>query len=444
MKLRRYAAGFLAAVLFVLFSVFPAFAEPHTFGELDAYLVETASDAVLLDSASIMPYSSIGTVTNTVDLSKVRVVVYYIQPGFDDVYYQRITPTVLSSNQGASFSYTVPSGYIVIRWSIELGSSSAAIPPAGSYLFSMDFQSDISMDYSRFYIWTNKNTSNASIVSNSMHVPFSQSSGDVYVSHYAITLTNVSAFNPTLSVDTTQNIRTVGGSFRINFTPTSDTSGPSTVGTDTSQQDWENSISSGLGDISSSLDSVDESLQYISNSQNLIIQGIDNVILHISDQLYAFWDQLYNLIHVPTYSMLQQILQAIHDLDINVDVNLDDLTDTLEENHAEQIANDNQIADDIQNGYDSSGLASSDQKLDAALEDQAEKEDQVMEQISESLESFTFTNPISQYLDTFLVLGDFLQDLYTASGALKDVINLSFLMGIALMVVGLSRFKGGN
>ena len=443
MKLRRYAAGFLAAVLFVLFSVFPAFAEPHTFGELDAYLVETASDAMLADeAASIMPFSSLGAVTNTVNLTDVRFYVYYndASSGVEDVLkYGNFS----IANKRFQFSIQLDQGDEILRFGFQLPSS--ALPSPGTYKFAFDMGSDISFEYLRAELWSAKDNLNAGQQMSSTDVTFYSSSGDVLIPDTLLNITNVARMNVQFYPAADTGLYNLSGScaFRFLVAP-SDPDAPSTAGSDTSTQDWENSISSGLGDISSSLDSVDESLQYISNSQNLIIQGIDNVILHISDQLYAFWDQLYNLIHVPTYSMLQQILQAIHDLDINVDVNLDDLTDTLEENHAEQIANDNQIADDIQNGYDSSGLASSDQKLDAALEDQAEKEDQVMEQISGPLESFTFTNPISQYLDTFLVLGDFLQDLYTASGALKDVINLSFLMGIALMVVGLYRFKGGN
>lgn len=442
MKLRRYAAGFLAAVLFVLFSVFPAFAAPHTFGELDAYLVETASDAVLLDAASITPYGTYGSVTNTIDLSQVSVYMTYddASAGVDHVL-KRLNYSV--SNGRLYFSGQLDSGDHLIRYTFRISPNS--FPAPGTYVFSFDVASDISYDVQSVTIYTEQSIENATTIKKEVRLPASWFSGDVYLDSYEMNVTNISWCSLHVNLPSDNSILNLGGSAAFSFTSVaSNPDAPSTAGSDTSTQDWENSISSGLGDISSSLDSLDESLQYISNSQNLIIQGIDNVILHISDQLYAFWDQLYNLIHVPTYSMLQQILQAIQSLNLDITVDLDELTQTLEDLQAEQIANDNQIADDIQNGYDSSGLASSDQKLDAALEDQAEKEDQVMEQISEPLESFTFTNPISQYLDTFLVLGDFLQDLYTASGALKDVINLSFLMGIALMVVGLYRFKGGN
>lgn len=41
-----------------------------------------------------------------------------------------------------------------------------------------------------------------------------------------------------------------------------------------------------------------------------------------------------------------------------------------------------------------------------------------------------------------MLFGDFLQSLFVNSGGFKNVINLSFIMGIALMVAGLYRFKG--
>lgn len=436
MKFRRYAAGFLAAMIFLFSSVFPVFAEPHTLGDLDAYLVPTASNAM-----SIVPYSTLGTVKNTIDLTGVRFFVYYDN---DSIGVKNIMKYGSASwdNYRLSFSIFLSENEVIKSYGFQLFPQN--LPVSGTYNFGFDLSSDFSYELSAMDIYSRKQPSNAGYQDSSFSLRFSQLSGDVYSPSNIFNLTNVQYLTVNGYVKDSS-LHNMAGSCAFQFlVSSSDPDAPSTAGTNTSQQDWENNISSSLGDISSSLSGVDESLEYISQSQNLIIQGIDNVILHISDQLYAFWDQLYNLIHVPTYAILQQILQAIHDLDISVDVNLDELTDTLDRNHEEQIASDTQIADEIQNGYDNSGLTSSNQQLGAALEDQAQKEDQILEQISDPLESFTFSNPISQYLDSFLLLGDFLQDLYTGSGAFKDVINLSFLMGIALMVVGLYRFKGGN
>ncbi len=61
-----------------------------------------------------------------------------------------------------------------------------------------------------------------------------------------------------------------------------------------------------------------------------------------------FWDQLYNLIHVPTMAKLDDIIDAINNLKLDVTVDLDELLDTLNQNHEDQIANDNAIADQIQ------------------------------------------------------------------------------------------------
>lgn len=439
MKLRRYAAGFLAAVLFVLFSVFPAFAEPHTFGELDAYLVETASDAMLADeAASVVPYSTLGSVKNTINYANVHVYAQFYNTSGSKSYLGNVA--TIDSDGEFQFSFT---NLMASRPELVQGAGvmfriyPASLPPAGTYQFTVDFGSTFSWSYDSIRLASHKAINNAVAEDNGTAVNYSAVSGDFQFTT-VVELANSDYLDVWVNLDKENNPTYFGGTISFNFKQTTEAPDYTTAsGPDTSEADGNQQLIDNTSQMA-------DSLQYISESQGLILEGIDNIILHISDQLYAFWDQLYNLIHVPTYSMLQQILQAIQSLNLDITVDLDELTQTLEDLQAEQIANDNQIADDIQNGYDSSGLASSDQKLDAALEDQAEKEDQVMEQISEPLESFTFTNPISQYLDTFLVLGDFLQDLYTASGALKDVINLSFLMGIALMVVGLYRFKGGN
>ena len=176
---------------------------------------------------------------------------------------------------------------------------------------------------------------------------------------------------------------------------------------------------------------------HIANQSNQIAQNtatmndtLKEIVQTISKQLEALWNQQYNYIHLEDMA--------------NADKNADKIVNSISDNISDQMINDDANTDTIVNGYDNSPMDSTNDQLSSKLEDQAAQEQQIMNQISDPLNSFEFSNPITEYLSTFMLFGDFLQSLFVNSGGFKNVINLSFIMGIALMVAGLYRFKGGN
>lgn len=176
---------------------------------------------------------------------------------------------------------------------------------------------------------------------------------------------------------------------------------------------------------------------HIANQSTQIAQNtaamqdtLKEIVQTISKQLEALWNQQYNYIHLEDMA--------------NADKNADKIVNSISDNISDQMINDDVNTDTIVNGFDNSAMDSTNNQLSSKLDEQAAQEQQILNQISAPLSSFEFSNPVTEYLSTFMLFGDFLQSLFVNSGGFKNVINLSFIMGIALMVAGLYRFKGGN
>ncbi len=176
---------------------------------------------------------------------------------------------------------------------------------------------------------------------------------------------------------------------------------------------------------------------HIANQSTQIAQNtaamqdtLKEIVQTISKQLEALWNQQYNYIHLEDMA--------------NADKNADKIVNSISDNISDQMINDDANTDTIVNGFDNSAMDSTNNQLSSKLDEQAAQEQQILNQISAPLSSFEFFNPVTEYLSTFMLFGDFLQSLFVNSGGFKNVINLSFIMGIALMVAGLYRFKGGN
>ena len=419
--------------------------------------VASGSNAVYGDPFSdrLDMYSSVGSVVNTVrgDLSA-SVFFYNPDTGKQEGY---SVPCTFRDNQYHIKTTLSNTGYITY---MEIQVRGKALPPSGSYYVSFDFSSDFSYDYHEFKYWWTKYTNSASDDSDTILPSHRQLSGDLYSAPFLVNLTNVAAFNPVI-VFKGDNVRNISGSFSLNFTPAaSDPSAPST-GLDTSQQDYESGVSSSLSDIQSSVGNMSsdlseaaQSLEYISQSQNLIIKGIDNIILHISDQLYAFWDQLYNLIHVPTMAMLDQILQAIKDMDINVNVDLDELksaissaaskiTGQIQSSINSQITNDDKNTEHLENGYDNSGILGDKGKLDGAITEYEKVEDQLISDAKDKIGKFEFDNPFEKYTGPLSDISYFLTGIYNGLQGLNIPVSFSLTLTIALVFIGYYRFKGG-
>lgn len=184
------------------------------------------------------------------------------------------------------------------------------------------------------------------------------------------------------------------------------------------------------GDVGSAENHIANQSSQIAQNTATMNDTLKEIVQTISQQIEALWNQQYNYIHLEDMA--------------NADKNADKIVNSISDNISDQMINDDANTDTIVNGYDNSSMDSTNDQLSSKLEDQAVQEQQIMNQISDPLNSFEFSNPITEYLSTFMLFGDFLQSLFVNSGGFKNVINLSFIMGIALMVAGLYRFKGGN
>lgn len=302
--------------------------------------------------------SSVGTVTNTVDLSEVHCAIYLVNPTTKGSY--TLHKSVEISDGRLSVKLLddgILDGYYVCNYQFYLKNSPNgwdALPPSGTYEFSFDIASQFSYELNDCYIGTVRSIDNAALVKDTIvlndYMTFA--SGDLLVDGLVVDLYRVDLFNLVFNINdyTSQKLRNLDISAAFRFVLSSGDSDIS-VGADTSSQDYQSGVSSSLSDLSSSVDSMTEdlssaakSLEYISTSQNLIIQGIDNVIMHISDQLYAFWDQLYNLIHEPTYAKLEEILAALRAIANNSDIYA--VVEEIRASNNKVIANDNKLSAD--------------------------------------------------------------------------------------------------
>lgn len=419
--------------------------------------LRTPSNAV-----QVVPVSSLGIVKNTVDFSGSSVAVF--ANGYWNFF----------AYPGVDGSFNGVTDFSVYNYQLQL--SSHSLPSSGVYNMSVDFTSDASMDIDHVILWVAYHPSNAEVVSSSYVVDRTNgllvNSGDFLFRDVVIDFNSpVTEFN--ISVFLNEPIPSngaLGGKFAINFNYSSSNDPDlTTPGRPISDQDYDQNvsnslnsisgsvsdISSGISDIESGISEMNQSLDYISQSQNLIIQGIDNVILHISDQLYAFWDQLYNLIHVPTYAILEQILQAINDLDINIEVDLGEIKTAIQNQTSSllsqltdstvQIGSDiDDATDQVVNGYDPSGIESDNERLDQVINEYDDVESELFDDSKDYISGFDFEDGLDQYLGPLQDISGFLGGIYTTLAGLNIPIGFSLTLTIALLFIGYYRFKGGG
>lgn len=404
--------------------------------QIDTYkdLALSASNAIRNKSwdDNISVASSLGSVSNTVDFSGCRVKVRY-NNGSEFVYGHDI-PLSLAG----TFSYVVPAGEKVNNVVFFLHPS-ASLPVSGKYKVTFDFASDASMEYSNIYNymeWRSKNQK--SQITTYKITDFRQSSGDLYGSFILSLQSNISVFSFDCTLkDTLSGGAAIGGKLSVNFSQTSGSANINSPGTAPSSDDIQSGIASTTTQIASSVNEVYESIQQL--------------MQHISNQLAALWDQMYNYMHVPMYNKAQEILNAIKaiQLKVNIDVSsivdsINDMSTNVVDKVTDQISNDNKNADDIQNGYDSSGMDSDSSKLDNSLKDYEDAEGTVLDSVNDALNNFSFDASLSDYKSIVSTVSEFLQALYDSSGGFRIVINLSLLLSIASLVIGFYRFKEGG
>lgn len=276
----------------------------------------SASEADLItmdlidDDYSASTYSSVGTVTNTVDYSGCAVQVNYILNA-------KSIWSFIPLNSDGSFSRILPDGAKLK--SLQFYLYRTALPSSGKYKFSFDFSSDFAFDWDSVNISYSKTVNNASNFDSYYDPSYNTSSGDVYIPPFLLDLGTISRMAIRFYLNEPFG-DSVGGSVRFNFiqsfsSSAADSTTPG-VGSEFSEQEYQNGVTSGLSNIGDTLEEIVET---------------------ISLQLEALWNQMYNYMHLPQMEKLEAIRQAIENIRLDVDVDNQDVVNKLDE----QIQNDN-------------------------------------------------------------------------------------------------------
>lgn len=259
---------------------------------------------------SVSTYSSAGTVTNTVDYSGCAIQVNYI---LNSKSVWRFIPL----NRDGSFSEIFPEGAKL--QCLEFYLYRTALPTSGKYDFSFDLSSDFSFDWDNVSIAYSKSVNNASNLIGRYVPSYNLSSGDVYIPPFLLDLGTISRMTIGLYLNEPFG-DSVGGTVHFRFTPSFSSSAANSttpgVGSEFSEQEYQNGVTSGLSNIGDTLEEIVET---------------------ISLQLEALWNQMYNYMHLPQMEKLEAIRQAIENIRLDVDVDNQDVVNKLDE----QIQNDN-------------------------------------------------------------------------------------------------------
>lgn len=172
-----------------------------------------------------------------------------------------------------------------------------------------------------------------------------------------------------------------------------------------------------------------------------------DIITTISNQLNALWNQMYNYMHIPLMAQIQdstdQIVNAIEDINIDFSDFSEEIIANDNQLHQDQLANDDKNADQIMNGYDNSGMNSTNQKLGGSMSDYEEKEQELLGSVQGHIDDFEYQDPFAQFTAPLADFSFFLTGIYTGLGAFNIPIAFSLTLSIGLICIGWYRFRGG-
>jgi len=419
-----------------------------SYANVSDLMIGTGSNALMtmeLDDSdySVMPLSSVGTVTNTISPDRVWLGVQYKKA---DGSYINVYPSLTFQNNRFSWSFTIPEEdlYISRFW---VGVDDSSLPPNGYYNMSFDYSSHISHEYNSIHVVGSKLTDNAQTVSFDKAVEATVESGDVYLSPMPFKLYSFNELAIRFLVYGTST-KTIGGSFALNFKPIEQTDDAFQIGIDTSERDYQNDVSSSLSDLSSSVGEMSDEIsgvtEAIQNLQGAMEPHYSNVLTqlhHITEQLHAFYDQVYNNIHLPELNMLTQIKTAIENIDLQIEVDISEVKTAIN-NMSTAVQNKLQsTTDQITGGYDNSGIVSDQTELDSALNEYQQAEDELFEDAKEHINNFEFDTPLDAYVKPLEDISYFLTGIYNGLGGLNIPIQFSLTLTIALILIGYYRIK---
>ena len=341
---------------------------------------DTLSDGLLDESFSVIPYSSLGSINNTV--------------GFGGMF---LYADMYDSNEkylGSTQSSVDGQGHAVLKmkpdctyFNFSIYLTGTSLPSSGKYTFTADFSSDMSVVWdAKAGVTASKKYTNAQIDNKFSGgvFPLRQNSGDFQFSGVVDFGSGLSRVLFSVSLKRTDNGYHKGDPFggfakvNLKYTPdvAPDYSTPGT-GSGASAQDFQNGVTTIMGNISDKL---------------------VEIVATISDQLKALWDQMYNFMHLEQLKNddknTGQIVDAINNQGSQVG---QDITNSIDNNTQNIINNNNQNFDNLQNGYDNTGMNSDKDKLDNALNGYDELEDSVVDQVKDNINDFEFQNPGREY-----------------------------------------------
>lgn len=305
--------------------------------------------------------------------------------------------------------------------------SKSGLPSSGKYRIKVRFSSNTGVEYNGGYLWSQKENTNAATQSSSYLIDVPQVSGDWNVSE-VIDLGGAQRLDIGVypKSGTTANLP-YGGYVSVYFEKT--TESPSYTGAGGAYTS-DNAVSDTALNTSKMVDTLEEIVQTISN------------------QLEALWDQMFNLMHVPQLAnddkntgLITGAIEEQMDADRQ---NTEDIIAAEESNTTTIINNNNENTEKITNGYDNSALNAENDKLNNSLTEYDNAEKQVMDKVNHALDDINFNQSLDNYMQPILLCSTFMQRLYDNSGGFKDVINLTLIVSIASIVVGIYRFKGGD
>ena len=441
---------FVFSLIFTILFTQVAYALPAPGTPGNADYVEPDSDYIESDMDYIdpdldsEPFSSIKTITNTVDYSKVILVMQY----YDASGTVRYKEAPFDSRGHASLGrpadfYENPNYWVALK--------KGSLPPSGTYRMQFDWSSDVGIDWSHIALESYKSINNATSQYSIKNIPFQKNSGDIYFDT-VIDMGTVNVVQVWFRKDSVPS-PPFGGYVKINFTKTT-SSNPdfSTPGVGSASED----IQQGIQDNTSQ---VANNTGELVDGQREIMDTLKDIVQTISYQLEAFWLQLaheftnlYNKMneqHAELIKAIQDgfnvtIINKFQDLIENNNENTDKVIDNNNQNHQEQIDNDNKNTDTIVNGYDNSGLNQSNQNLSDALNKYQEEEDKLLADTKDKIEDFEFQNPFDTFVAPLEDVAYFLNGIYMTLGSFNIPIGFSLTLTIALLCIGWYRFRGGG
>lgn len=345
-----------------------------------------------------------------------------------------LLPRYLEQQSDGSYSASAPGTYDFGEFRITI--NKAALPSSGSYGFSLTLNHG-HVDY------------NVS----ACQVQFDMGKDNVrpaYLRSDVETWSNTgSSYTVTANVDIPSNIYSISFIFYLSTFDHSVSLGSS---------DWaftlySNSGSSLVPDINNNTqDDIASGVDNIASGVDSMQGTLEEIVQTISLQLEALWNQLYNYMHVPqlanddknTGLITDSIDTMGSDVVDSVDSAASDITSNADSNAQAIQDNADQNTETITNGYDNSGITSDNDRLSGKLDEYGEKEDELLQDVSDGLGGIDFDVDFDSILAPIQLVSNFFQDIYDASGGFKVVINCALLLSFASCAVGLYRLKGGG